>query len=107
MVHADVDGDGTADTADGCPADGRKVVPGLCGCGAAETPGCGDVRRCSGGLVIGISLDSSGSIGSSSFEVAKDQVCTIKLLCYKKPGFSKHVHVCISANYTCQVVPVL
>ena len=38
----DVDGDGTADCFDGCPADGAKVDPGVCGCGVADTDGDGD-----------------------------------------------------------------
>lgn len=38
---SDRDGDGTPDNMDGCPDDVRKTNPGVCGCGVAETPGCG------------------------------------------------------------------
>jgi hypothetical protein len=37
----DSDGDGTPDDEDGCPDDPDKTEPGDCGCGKAETPGCG------------------------------------------------------------------
>ena len=35
--QADADGDGTGDVCDGCPTDPWKVVPGVCGCGIADT----------------------------------------------------------------------
>ena len=37
MPDTDSDGDGTADCIDGCPFDGGKVAPGVCGCGFADT----------------------------------------------------------------------
>lgn len=37
--YADSDGDYVNDCADGCPLDGYKVDPGLCGCGFREDPG--------------------------------------------------------------------
>lgn len=37
----DSDADGTPDDQDGCPNDPNKTAPGTCGCGKAETPGCG------------------------------------------------------------------
>jgi hypothetical protein len=46
---SDSDGDGTMDCSDGCPADGEKTDPGVCGCGTADTdtdldgiPDCND-----------------------------------------------------------------
>ena len=84
-MDADADGDGTADAADACPADARKVEPGRCGCGVAETPDCGDVRRCQSGLVVGITLDSSGSVGTSNFETAREQV-SLSLFITKAPS---------------------
>ena len=48
----DADGDGTRDSADGCPSDPGKTAPGLCGCGVADTdsdvdgvPDCADNCR--------------------------------------------------------------
>lgn len=35
--HGDTDGDGVLDCRDGCPTDPRKTIPGICGCGVAET----------------------------------------------------------------------
>ena len=71
---ADADGDGTIDSEDACPDDQRKVEPGRCGCGVVETPDCGDVSRCARSLEIGISLDTSGSIGPIDFDTALEQV---------------------------------
>jgi hypothetical protein len=46
---SDIDGDGAADTIDGCPTDPLKTSPGMCGCGDADTdadsdgtPDCND-----------------------------------------------------------------
>lgn len=90
---ADADGDGTGDGADACPADAAKIEAGLCGCGVAETPGCGDVPRCESGLAIGISLDSSGSIGSDSFAVALQQARPPPQPC---PGPQPVLHTCVT-----------
>jgi hypothetical protein len=45
----DADGDGTTDSADGCPNDPNKIAPGVCGCGVPDTdsdhdgtPDCND-----------------------------------------------------------------
>jgi hypothetical protein len=38
----DSDNDGTPDCADACPNDSNKLVPGVCGCGVAETDSDGD-----------------------------------------------------------------
>ncbi len=38
----DSDGDGAPDEQDACPDDPDKTSPGLCGCGVAETQGCGE-----------------------------------------------------------------
>ena len=38
----DSDGDGVPDSLDGCPSDAQKTVPGVCGCGAADTDSDGD-----------------------------------------------------------------
>lgn len=38
----DADGDGTIDVCDECPEDPAKVVPGTCGCGEPDIPGCGE-----------------------------------------------------------------
>ncbi|MGD2063827.1 MAG: thrombospondin type 3 repeat-containing protein, partial [Nitrospirota bacterium] len=38
----DGDGDGVCDAGDLCPSDPAKVVPGICGCGIADTDGDGD-----------------------------------------------------------------
>lgn len=38
----DADGDGQTDCIDGCPADPLKLVPGVCGCGTADTDTDGD-----------------------------------------------------------------
>jgi len=40
----DTDGDGTIDPCDGCPNDPAKTLPGVCGCGVAETDSDGDGR---------------------------------------------------------------
>ncbi len=37
----DTDGDNTGDACDQCSEDPDKTEPGTCGCGVAETPGCG------------------------------------------------------------------
>ncbi len=49
LVVGDKDGDGTRDSADGCPDDAKKLAPGSCGCGKTErdadtdgTPDCLD-----------------------------------------------------------------
>ncbi|MCC6623207.1 MAG: HYR domain-containing protein [Deltaproteobacteria bacterium] len=45
VTVGDGDGDETADCQDGCPADGDKTEPGLCGCGVSEeacADGCPD-----------------------------------------------------------------
>lgn len=39
---ADADGDGTPDTADGCPADAAKTAAGTCGCGQVDSDMDGD-----------------------------------------------------------------
>eukprot|EP00892_Ulva_mutabilis_P011218 jgi/Ulvmu1/8469/UM044_0002.1 len=76
LADADSDGDGAGDASDACPSDAAKTEAGRCGCGVAETPDCGDVPRCQSGLVIGISLDTSASVGSDDFETAQEQVIT-------------------------------
>lgn len=40
----DTDNDGEPDCTDGCPNDPFKIVPGVCGCGQAETPADGDMN---------------------------------------------------------------
>jgi len=36
-IYLDSDGDGVRDDLDGCPDDPNKIVPGICGCGVADT----------------------------------------------------------------------
>jgi hypothetical protein len=36
----DLDSDGTLDCEDSCPLDPMKILPGSCGCGVVDTPGC-------------------------------------------------------------------
>ena len=38
----DTDADGVIDECDGCPNDATKIVPGICGCGVADTDNDGD-----------------------------------------------------------------
>jgi len=47
--QSDVDSDGTGDACDSCPNDPNKTIPGMCGCGVADTdtdldgtPDCND-----------------------------------------------------------------
>ena len=40
--QTDGDGDGTIDACDGCPADGAKITPGICGCGVSDGDRDGD-----------------------------------------------------------------
>jgi Leucine-rich repeat (LRR) protein len=48
-LNVDTDGDGIPDSQDGCPIDGSKTEPGVCGCGISDndkdndgTPNCND-----------------------------------------------------------------
>jgi hypothetical protein len=47
VADTDSDNDGTADCNDGCPQDGMKTAPGLCGCGRPDTDQ-GQVVSCTG-----------------------------------------------------------
>ena len=57
----DSDADGVPDSCDGCPLDAAKDLPGICGCGAADTDGDGDgVTDCVDACPLGPNDDSDG-----------------------------------------------
>ncbi len=62
-LSPDSDGDGTCNVLDGCPNDPLKLVPGNCGCGAAE-PGsaCNDGNAATTNDVIGTNCQCTGTV---------------------------------------------
>ncbi len=59
----DGDGDGVVDCQDGCPADGAKTEPGICGCGVSDADADGDgVADCHDPCSGGPDSDGDGAL---------------------------------------------
>lgn len=70
---SDADGDLTCDSKDGCPSDGAKVAPGVCGCGASDADGDGDgAADCVDGCPSDPAKQSVGSCGCGTSDVDGD-----------------------------------
>ena len=69
----DSDSDGTLDCNDGCPADGDKTEPGVCGCGVADTDTDGDgTPDCSDGCPLDSAATQAGSCADCGNSVVRD-----------------------------------
>ena len=70
---ADSDGDGTCNSADGCPSDATKTLPGVCGCGSSDADGDGDgTADCNDGCPSDATKVAPGVCGCGVSDVDMD-----------------------------------